>query len=275
LAKEAKADYKISINRACRLLNTSKCVYYYKHKLCDDSEIKKELALLVKKYPRRGFKKFYDELRLKEKGWNHKRVYRIYCEMGLNLRKKPKKRLLSREAKQLVQPVAANECWSMDFMSDATADGRKLRTFNVIDDFNREALAIRISRSLPALRIIEILDEIALWRGYPKKIRTDNGPEFLAKEFIEWTKKHCVKLQHIQPGKPAQNGYIERFNRTYREEVLDMYLFENLNEVEKITAEWMIDYNNYRPHEALQNMPPKMFAKNKAGSPACLNKFLF
>ena len=97
----------------------------------------------------------------------------------------------------------------------------------------------------------------------------------MAKEFIEWTKKHCVKLQHIQPGKPAQNGYIERFNRTYREEVLDMYLFENLNEVEKITAEWMIDYNNYRPHEALQNMPPKMFAKNKAGSPACLNKFLF
>ena len=263
MAKEIKTNYEISINRACRLLNTSKCVYYYKPKLNNDVEIKEALALLVKKHLRRGFKKFYDELRQEGKSWNHKRVYRVYCEMGLNLRKKPKKRLPSGEVQKLRVPDMANECWSMDFMSDATTDGRKLRTFNVIDDFNREALAIKIARSLPALKIIEILDDVALWRGYPRKIRTDNGPEFLAKEFVQWAKKHNIVLQRIQPGKPAQNGYIERFNRTYREEVLDMYLFGDLKEVEEITASWLVDYNNERPHEALKNMPPKIFAEKK------------
>lgn len=222
---------------------------------------------MVRKYPRRGFRKFYDELRLEGKHWNHKRVYRVYCEMGLNLRKKPKKRLPSRDSKPLIQPILINECWSMDFMSDATTDGRKLRTFNVIDDFNREALAVKIARSWPAKKIIIVLNEIALWRGYPKTIRTDNGPEFIAKDFVAWAKSHGIELHYIQSGKPAQNGYIERFNRTYREDILDMYLFENLKEIEEITEKWLHNYNNDRPHESLQNMPPKVFMTKKGLRP--------
>jgi putative transposase len=222
---------------------------------------------LAKEYPRRGFKKFYDELRQGGRSWNHKRVYRIYREMGLNLRRKPKKRLPSREAKTLIQPNIANDCWSMDFMSDATTDGRKFRTFNVIDDFNREALVIRIARSFPAVKIIEILDEVASWRGYPKMIRTDNGPEYISKEFAVWAKNHGIELRHIQPGKPAQNGYVERFNRTYREEVLDMYLFGGIEEAEIITEKWLKNYNCKRPHEALNSLAPVEFARLHGGTP--------
>ena len=242
-------------------MGLSKTVYYYQPKLLDDNEIKESLALLVKKHPRRGFKKFFEELRGNGYLWNHKRVYRVYCEMGLNLSRKPKKRIPKREAQKLLQPLMLNECWSMDFMSDATTDGRKFRTFNVLDDFNRECLAIKISRSLPAKKVIEILDELALWRGYPKKIRTDNGPEYISKDFVAWAKRRAIELCYIQPGKPAQNGFIERFNRTYREEVLDMYMFGSVDEVKEITEKWLEDYNNNRPHEALKNIAPKQFSR--------------
>jgi len=270
LANFAVNDYEFGINRACKLVNLSKTVYYYKPKLNNDSEIKDALSLLVNKHPRRGFKKFFSELRQKGYLWNHKRVYRVYCEMSLNLRKKPKKRLPSREAQKLLQPIKINECWSVDFMSDATIDGRKFRTINVLDDFNREALTVTAKRNLPSQKVTEVLDEVAEWRGYPDKIRTDNGPEYISREFIAWAKKHGIKLCHIQPGKPAQNGYVERFNRTYREEVLDMYLFSSINEVEEITKNWLEDYNNNRPHESLKNMPPRKFARLHGGTPMTL-----
>ena len=228
------------------------------------------MVLLVNKHPRRGFRKFFDKLRAEGYPWNHKRVYRVYCELGLNLRKKPKKRFPARIAQSLLQPIFANECWSMDFMSDATTDGCKFRTFNVMDDFNREILGIKVARSFPALKVIEILDEIALYRGYPNKIRTDNGPEFIAKNFAAWAKQHNIHLCHIQPGKPAQNGYIERFNRTYREEILDMYLFNSITEVRNITKNWLEDYNHNRPHESLAHTAPVEFARCHGGTPMAI-----
>lgn len=192
--------------------------------------------------------------------WNHKRVYRIYCEMGLNIRIKPKKRLPAREATALVQPIKPNICWSIDFMSDVLSNGRRFRTLNVIDDYNREALLIKPAMSLPARYVTRLIDEIASLRGYPNIIRVDNGPEFISKVFKEWANRNGIFIQYIQPGKPAQNGFIERFNRTYREDVLDMYIFENLNDVIRITQNWIISYNNERPHESLANLTPRDFA---------------
>ena len=193
---------------------------------------------------------------------NHKRVYRIYCELKLNLKRKVKRRLPSRDPIRLNQPININKCWSLDFMTDALITGKIFRTANVIDDCNREALDILIAFSLPAKRITKWLDQIALIRGYPDIIRVDNGPEFISKHFHEWAISHNITIQHIQPGKPAQNAYIERFNRSYREEVLNMYLFNSINEAQLITYTWIEHYNNVRPHEALGRKTP-MQIKNE------------
>jgi len=164
----------------------------------------------------------------------------------------------------LVQPEAANQSWSLDFMSDSLSSGRAFRTLNIIDDFNREVLWIEIDTSLPAERVIRTLDMIASWRGYPKQIRMDNGPELISQKMAQWADDHSVELAFIQPGKPSQNAYVERFNRTFREAVLDAYLFSSLHEVRDITEEWIEEYNAIRPHEALGNLSPYQYATQNA-----------
>ena len=144
----------------------------------------------------------------------------------------------------------------MDFMSDALWNGRRFRTFNVVDDFNREALCIEIDLNLPATRVVRALERLAAWRGYPAKVRMDNGPEFIGVALAEWAEQHDVTLEFIQPGKPMQNGFIERFNRSYREGVLDMYVFKTLEEVRERTEAWMRDYNEELPHDALNDLTP-------------------
>ncbi len=219
-------------------------------------EITELLMRLAESHRRWGFGLMFRWLRRQGYTWNHKRVYKIYCELALNLRIKPKKRLPTREPIPLHQPVTPNMFWSMDFMSDALACGRKFRTLNVLDDFNRESLAIEVDFSLPTERVVRVLNQIALVRGYPKFIRVDNGPELISQRLLEWGQEHDVVINHIQPGKPAQNGYIERFNRTYREDVLDQYWFSNLNQVREITGDWMVMYNGQRPHSSLGGKTP-------------------
>lgn len=193
--------------------------------------------------------------------FNHKRVYRNYCELKLNLKRRPKKRLAPRTLQTLIQPEQLNKCWSLDYMGDALMTGRQFRTANVIDDCNREGLGISVSFSLPSRRITKWLDRIAAVRGYPDSIRVDNGPENVSHFFQEWAQKHNIEIKFIQPGKPAQNGYIERFNRSYREAILDPYLFKDISQVQKLTDEWLTHYNEERPHEALNNLTPRQFAK--------------
>lgn len=200
--------------------------------------------------------------RLKKLGfkWNHKRVHRVYCEIGLNIKIKPKKRLASSKLTTLVQTIKPNICWSIDFMSDALANNNRFRTFNVIDDFNREALLIKPALSLTSNKVIKLLDRVAEIRGYPEKIRSDNGPEFISEIYKVWAKRHDVVLEYSRPGKPSDNAYIERFNKSYREEILDIYLFDNLKEVNGITSNWINIYNYERPHESLGNHTPMDFA---------------
>jgi len=244
------------------LASIDRKTYYYKPKGPKvDTNIKTELKHLMAQYPRYGFKKLFSIIRLAGHTWNHKRVYRNYLELGLNLRKKPKKRLAPRTAQKLEQPSTLNTCWSLDFMSDALSNDTRFRTVNVLDDCAREALGILAEKSLPATRITKWLDDIAEWRGYPLRVKVDNGPENIASHFKCWANLHGVEIKYIQPGKPAQNGYIERFNRSYREEVLDMYLFDSIEQVQKLTDEWLVHYNEIRPHESLGNVPPTYFAK--------------
>lgn len=224
-----------------------------------DSEIAVQLRQLADAHPRWGFKKFSHTLRNAGYGWNHKRVHRVYRAMKLHLRIKRGKRLPPRTPLPLGQTEKPNACWSMDFMSDAFLNGRRFRTFNVIDDFNREALAIEADTSLPALRVIPVLDRIATERGYPQRIRVDNGPEFTSRVFEQWAQAHKIQLDFIKPGCPAQNAYIERFNRTYREEILDFYLFGSLAEVRELTQTWLHSYNHERPHDALHGLTPAAF----------------
>lgn len=218
----------LSTRHACRLLNLSRSVYGYRPKRPDDGEIIEQLLQIAERKPRWGFGKMLGLMRHQGHRWNHKRVQRVYRELKLNLRVKPKKRLPGRQPTPLAQPESSNDSWSVDFMSDSLQSGRTFRTFNVMDDFNREALAIEVDTSIPSGRVVRVLDTIAAWRGYPRRLRSDNGPELVSQLLETWADKHGVLLDFIEPGKPAQNAYIERFNRTYREDVLDFYLF-NLN----------------------------------------------
>ena len=241
------------------MLKLSRTAYRYQAIKPDDTEIIEQLLQIAAHKPRWGCKKMYQYLRNQGQTWNHKRVRRVYCELGLNLRVKPKKRLPSRDPKPLAQPEAANLSWSLDFMSDSLVGGRAFRTLNIIDDFNREALWIEADTSLPAERVVRVLEMLAVWRGYPAQIRVDNGPELISRRLAEWADQHHVELAFIQPGKPAQNGYIERFNRTYREAILDAYLFSSIQEVQAISEEWLEEYNAIRPHEALGGLPPYQY----------------
>jgi len=242
----------------------SRCVYRYQAKKTDEEQIAQELRQLAERHRSWGYGKMIAYLKNQGSGWNHKRIYRVYCELGLNLRRKPKKRLPARNAQILVRPAQANQSWSLDFMSDSLSSGRAFRTLNILDDYNREALWIEVDTSLPAERVISVLEMLLLWRGLPKRIRMDNGPELISQRLEAWAQDHCIELAHIQPGKPAQNAYIERFNRTFREDVLDAYLFHSLEEVRGIVKPWLDDYNAIRPHEALQGLSPHQFAAQDA-----------
>jgi len=255
-----------SERRACRLACLSRSVYRYRARKSDDSIIRKQLRELADRHRRWGFRKMMAHMKKTGCQSNHKRVYRVYCEMGLNLRTKPKKRLPVRHPAPLAVPGTANHCWSIDFMSDSLADGRAFRALNVIDDFNREALWIEIDTSLPALRVTRVLDRLADWRGFPARIRCDNGPEFIAGKMAAWADEHDVLLDFIEPGKPAQNAYVERFNRTFREDVLDAYLFGSLREVRQIAVAWLEEYNTVRPHAALGDLTPHEFAAVKSST---------
>jgi putative transposase len=180
----------------------------------------------------------------------------VYCLLKMNLRRKGKKRLPSKNPKSLAVPSAANICWSIDFMHDALANGQRFRTFNVLDDFSRECLAIEVDTNLPAARIVRVLDRIVAWRGLPEKLRMDNGPELISVTLADWAEANSVELEFIQPGKPTQNSYVERFNKTYRNEILDFYLFSTLTEVKEITRTWIREYNEERPHDSLGKNDP-------------------
>jgi putative transposase len=248
------------VSRACKIVSLARSQFYYSTKK-DDTAIITELQDLAFRHPSYGFRKLLAYLRRAGHSYNHKKVYRVYKLLRLNKRRKGKRRLPARIKQPLQQQSSPNASWSMDFMSDSMVGNRKFRTFNVMDDCSREVLAIEIDTSLSSQRIIRVLDKIIALRGKPASLRTDNGPEFTSAAFEQWCCQRQIKIQYIQPGKPMQNGYIERFNRLYREAVLDAYVFFDLDQVKQLTSEWMEEYNQRRPHESLNNLTPEEWGK--------------
>jgi len=225
------------------------------------SDLLRELSVL---HPREGFWKSHGRIRNSGLNINHKRIHRVYKELGLPLRRKCKKRITGRIKEPLQVPESFTNTWSIDFMSDSLTNGRKFKSFNVIDDYNREVLFIEIDYSIKSSRVIWVLRHLIKRHGKPQKIRMDNGPEFVAHIAQKWSEMNEIEFKYIQPGKPTQNAYIERFNKTYRGNILDAYLFNDLEEVREITANWIYDYNYFRPHDALGGISPVMYReKNK------------
>ncbi|WP_260291990.1 IS3 family transposase [Sphingobacterium sp. JUb56] len=251
--------FGMSLRQACSSFNISTSVYRYVAKRKDDTEVIDQLSILAELHRTWGFWMMYHRLRKLQYMWNHKRVYRIYTAMRLNMRNKRKKRLPTRVKAPLLCPIGPNITWSLDFMQDTLACGKTIRTLNVIDDFSREALSITVDTSLPAQRVVRELDKLVEWRGKPEKIRSDNGPEFIAIVIQQWCEKNNVQWEFIQPGKPTQNSLIERFNRTFRQDVLDYFMFDNLSEVRKYANAWAWMYNNIRPHSSLGQLTPIEF----------------
>ncbi len=255
IATSCKQIRTIGISRACRLLQISRsCCSYIS--IIDDAEIIGHLQRLSVLYSDEGFWKYYHRLRNEGVLVNHKRLFRVYQQLKLSMRRKVKKRLPSRVKVPLAVPDNCNDTWSMDFMSDTLSNKTKFRTFNIIDDYNREALFIEVDYSLKSSRVINVLNHLINKQGKPKKIRMDNGPEFIAGKMKEWSKVNEIEFIYIQPGKPMQNGYVERFNRTYRTHVLDAYIFDNIDEVRAQSELLKTEYNNTRPHDALGGLSP-------------------
>ena len=265
-AKNAVFEHGLGIRQACQAFRVSECCYRYEHKLSDDNMLIAELLLGLTQSQRNwGFGLCFLYLRnVKGYGWNHKRVYRIYRELELNLRIKPRKRLKREKPEPLAVPKAINQVWSMDFMHDQLQNGRCIRLLNVIDDFNREGLGIEIDFSLPAERVERVLEQIIEWRGQPKEIRCDNGPEYVSVRLQNWARGKGIRLIYIQPGKPQQNGYVERYNRTVRYDWLNQNLFESLDEIQDFATTWLWSYNNERPNMGIGGITPAMKLKQAA-----------
>jgi putative transposase len=205
-----------------------------------DRPVIEVLNELVARRPRWGFWKLYDRSRLDGQCINHKRLHRVYCAMKLNLPRRTKRRLPTRIRQPLAAPEGLNQIWALDFMSDALYGGRAFRTLNILDEGNRQGLGIEM-------------------HGKPGALRVDNGPELTAIAFTEWCANRGIEIRFIQPGKPDQNAFIERFNKTYREEVLDAYVFESIEQVREVTETWLPEYNEERPHDSLGRVPPLTF----------------
>jgi putative transposase len=249
-------DYGVSCRQACMAFKLSRSTFSYKPVAKDDSIVQDELRLMVEKHTAIGFWQSYHRLRRNGFAWNHKKVYRVYTTLKLNIRRRYRKRLPARVKQSLFQPKAINQVWSVDFMSDSLWDGRRFRPLNIMDDFNRELLAMETDLSLPTSRLIRVLEYLKEFRGIPQMIRVDNGPEFISHKLDVWCKDNKIELVFIQPGKPMQNGYIERCNGNVRREFLNAYVFKTLEEVRIKAEEYMYDFNYHRPHKALNFKTP-------------------
>lgn len=226
------------MRRCSRLLGVWRSTLLYRSRRPDDTALRKQLRGLAEELPRYGYWRLYRKLRRTGLKINHKRVYRLYREEALTVRKRSRKNL-TRLRVPASTPLRANVRWSMDFVSDAIASGRKFRTLNVVDDCTREALAMEVDFSLPALRVIRVLDAICAGRGYPESIVIDNAPEFISVALGLWAEEHGVRLAFIQPGKRVQNCYVESFNGRFRDECLNENWFTTLDDARRVISEWM------------------------------------
>lgn len=260
-AESLKKDYHFSQRRAFKLVNLHRSVgrYVAKRRECEkERERIKEIAL---ERPRFGYRRIHVILKKDGIKMNHKKVYRLYKEMGLKVRKRGARKRAIGQRQLKVKATGINQIWSLDFMSDRLVDGRKIRLLNIIDEFSRESLKVVVDTSLSGVRVARELQELIGDKGKPEQIRSDNGTEFTSIAILKWAEEASVKWHYIEPGKPMQNGFVESYNGKVRDEFLNQHLFLSLKEAKDLAESWRKDYNEQRPHSALNGLSPNEFKR--------------
>jgi len=253
------AHPELSERRACGLAGLSRSSYRYQCRETEESGIRERLRELAAKRRRYGYRRLAVLLKRAGETVNHKRVYRLYREEGLGVRRRKGKRIGAVERQPLALPTRTNQRWSMDFVSDGLGDGRKFRSLNIVDDYSRECVAAEVDTSIPGERVVRVLEWLNELRGLPEVLVTDDGPEFAGQALDIWAYERGVKLHFIQPGKPIQNAFIESFNGKMRDECLNEHWFGTLSEARQTIEAWRRDYNEVRPHSSLANRTPQEF----------------
>ena len=256
-----RARTGISERRACQLLELSRTVLHYQAlRPVRNAALTARMVALAQERRRFGYRRLHILLEREGHEANHKRIYRLYRGAGLAVRRRRKRHGVAIERQPLLLPTTPNQVWSMDFVMDQLANGRRIKCLTVVDDFTKEALEIRAEFGISGEYVTRILDEVATFRGYPKAIRTDQGPEFTGRALDQWAHRHLIALKLIQPGKPIQNAYIESFNGKFRDECLNEHWFTTLAHAQDVITAWRQDYNQERPHSALDYRTPAQFA---------------
>ena len=254
-------QFQLSERRACRLVGLSRDSFRNPPMASEQTQaLRCRIVDIAHQRRRFGYRRVHDLLRRDFPGVNHKRVYRLYREANLAVRKRKKSKRPLNERVPLQLAKAVNEVWSMDFVSDSLSNGRRLKYLTVADDFSHECVDIAVDFGISGEYVTRLLDRAAVFRGYPDMVRTDNGPEFTSRVFMAWAQTHGIRHILIQPGCPMQNGYIESFNGKFRDEHLNESWFETLQQARNAASIWKQDYNQVRPHSSVGRIPPAEFA---------------
>jgi putative transposase len=257
----------VSLRRACRVVGLSTATWRYQRRgRVDNTDLLARLQAHAAVRARYGYRRLHTLVAREGIVANHKRVHRVYREAGLQVRRRRRKRLTRADRLPLPVPSAPGERWSMDFMADTLADGRPFRLLNIVDDFTRECVAMEVDRSLPGARVVRVLERLLAFRGLPKVIVVDNGPEFSGRTLDAWAYANGVQLRFIRPGKPIENAYVESFNGKVRDECLNEHWFQRIAEAQILIEAWRHDYNTVRPHSALGQRTPAQFARDTEGA---------
>lgn len=268
MASWLQGEFGVSERRACAVSGSVRSTHRYASKREDDSELRASVRKIAFERPRYGYRRVH-VLAVRQGHYvGVKRVYRVYREEGLAVRRKRPRRVRSVVRQPMVAAVAPNLRWSMDFVHDQLADGRCFRSLNIVDDFTRECAAIEVDTSISGVRVVRVLEQLACVRGLPKSITVDNGPEFTSKALQKWALANGLHLNFIEPGKPMQNAYVESFNGRFRDECLNQHWFRSMREARSTIARWRDDYNHERPHSALGQIAPARFALTYAATKA-------
>jgi len=248
------------VTRACGLVDISRSLYRYRSRRAGSAEILTRLRELAAEKRRYGYRRLHVLLRREGYAVNRKRTYRLYRDAGLAVKRRKRKRYAPGERRALPKPIAANVSWSMDFVADGLADGRKLRCLNIVDDCTRECVAIEVDTSLTGRRVVAVLERLADTRGLPRSITVDHGPEFEGQALDAWAFAKGVTLAFIRPGKPVENAYIESFNGRFRDECLNENWFVTMAQARRVIERWRNEYNQDRPHSRLGYLTPAGYA---------------
>jgi putative transposase len=254
------AERQYGITRACGLVGISRSLFEYRSRRDPPGELLERIKAIATQKRRYGYRRIH--VLLRREGWrvNHKRTHRLYSQAGLQVRKRRRKRIVMGERTPIERARGPNESWSMDFVADSLANGRRVRCLAVVDDFTRECVAAVVDTSISGARVARELDEVIVMRGAPASITVDNGPEFAGRVLDEWAYRRGIRLRFIRPGKPVENAYAESFNGRFRDECLNEHWFTSLNHARELVSQWQQEYNHDRPHSSLSDLPPAVFA---------------